>query len=441
MEMQFPIMMHMTDNDTIKIILMCITTFMSLIPYLKPIYYYLQFEYVKLFSTEYSVDIRKSNYVNGSKHNNNEYTALSYIISKLIKSGDIVPKKTNTVLIKTWDKNYDRKNNKKTRLFNVDNPYDIDYILDDISTKIKINGKYIKIESFIFTTDELISINDKNSQSFKTDVYRISGDEKTVKYFIERTIAEYEDYDILNYNKIVIPLDADGYRIIDYKYRQTIKNTIMTKDVYDKLIPKLDFMINFDKLDLKRLGIPRKLVILLEGPPGTGKSSISKMIASYLKLKTVIINDITKIAFDNYINNQVVIVDEVDEIFNNVIQESKRDEKEQKDIKSSNNSSTIIKSVPSNVLTKVLALFDGTLLNNVVFVLTTNYIERLDPKIYRDQRVDLVLHVGNMDLHQCKLLHKLYLKETIDDKKAQEFIDKYEISTKFISYLKKTMGI
>lgn len=151
-------------------------------------------------------------------------------------------------------------------------------------------------------------------------------------------------------------------------------------------------------------GLLFKTGILIYGNAGTGKSSLATAIATYLNCDLVNINTasfsrlnisevVDSINSDN--KRYVILLDEIDTIF-----KSRDDENLSEEDK--------------NKATKLLTFLDSPQSpNNVVFVATTNYIDRLDPAVMRKGRFNLVQEVPNMHIGTAqRMCHGFGLKET-----------------------------
>lgn len=162
-------------------------------------------------------------------------------------------------------------------------------------------------------------------------------------------------------------------------------------DIKNKIINHLnEWKANEDIY--KDRGIIYKTGILLHGTAGTGKSTLATAIADYLgcalvnidctEFHNLNISELTA-SINADICQYVILLDEIDSIF-----------VDRDDVKMSKKERT----------SKLLSFLDGpTSPTNVVFVATTNYIDKLDKATLRKGRFDLTVELT--DIHEKAAIH------------------------------------
>ena len=202
----------------------------------------------------------------------------------------------------------------------------------------------------------------------------------------------------------------DDYWEVLHKHPERSLDTIYLADnVKETIVEKIKNFINPDTETIyKSLGIPYKMNILLEGYPGTGKTSIIYAIASYLKLNVAILNfdkEMTDYKFMRALRripeNTVLILEDIDVIF-----------KERKENDSSSSSLTF-----SGVLNGLDGIASSY--KQIVFM-TTNYKCNLDKALYRPGRIDASVH---FDYATQSQIHKMFNK--FFPKRESEFANLY----------------
>lgn len=188
-------------------------------------------------------------------------------------------------------------------------------------------------------------------------------------------------------------------------------DTMYLKELDEKKLLSVLTKFKSNKELLKSLGLPNKLCVMLDGLPGTGKSSAILTIASYLKKDiyylsfgdTIETNDDLQMIFDHVVKNcngGIIVAEDIDAVgsllhsrTNSIIE---------------NTTKTMETTTHKLSLAYVLNLLQGTITpDNLIFIATTNHIEKLDPAFYRHGRFDVRITFQLADHYQ---LNKIYSK-------------------------------
>lgn len=180
--------------------------------------------------------------------------------------------------------------------------------------------------------------------------------------------------------------------------KRNFQNTYIAKSIREELTKTItDFKNNKDFY--KKNSVPYHLGIMLYGEPGTGKSTLISTIANEFDLIPyfVEVGDIRELihnkraARDLFMQDdrvKMIVIEDIDasefvkrDINNKrVLDEYEKDERDSHRIKT---------------LSEFLNLIDGyNSLENVIWLFTTNHIEKIDPAVLRAGRVDLKYHIG-----------------------------------------------
>ncbi len=168
---------------------------------------------------------------------------------------------------------------------------------------------------------------------------------------------------------------------------------------------------------LKSLGLPNKLCVMLDGLPGTGKSSTILTIASYLKKDiyylsfgdTIETNEDLQMIFDHVVKNcngGIIVAEDIDAVGS--LLHSRTNNTYQ------NATQTMETTTQKLSLAYVLNLLQGTITpDNLIFIATTNHIDKLDPAFYRHGRFDVRITFKLADHYQLNKIYNKFFQRNI----------------------------
>jgi ATP-dependent Zn protease len=333
-----------------------------------------------------------------------------------------------------------------------------------------------KLTDHIYCKVEIYDNNleDKNSKSIVENVINLDiYSYKSLKYindFLNKILYEYENkLKISRLNKLFIY--TLNYETSNYDYDRRNNNH---KNYWEELefnsnksfhniffenkqsfIDKIDFFINNEKYYNKN-GIPYTLGIALQGEPGTGKTSIIKCLANYLKRHIVIINlnniktnkELDSIfyedtySFDNKkgsisFKDKIYVFEDIDCCMNifksrkskkynhHIDDENINIETDYSSSESDNNERKKIKckkyllnddNKDKLSLGHILNLFDGIKETpGRIIIITSNYMDKIDEALKRPGRIDYILKMDYVNINTFKQIYFHYFNEEINN--------------------------
>ena len=252
---------------------------------------------------------------------------------------------------------------------------------------------------------------------------------KEKKEIIENFIKDSKNYfNRKDDNEIICKILKNGYWSTLSKLPKRNMDTIyLSNQEKSKIISDIE---NFkkSKKDYEELGIPWKRNYLLEGPPGTGKSSLIFALASKFNMNIHIINLGPKVddstfmsAVSSLPNNTILLLEDVDALF---VERKAND----------SNKSMVSFSGILNVL-------DGMARKNgLITFMTTNYLNRLDKALIRPSRVDVIMKFSDATKEQVELMYRKFFPDKEDFEKFYDKISHLNFSIcaiqKFFMHIK-----
>ena len=215
-------------------------------------------------------------------------------------------------------------------------------------------------------------------------------------YIIGKNRKKYFN-DYYSYMKETLPIKGNSIKL-DVVVDHYMDHLLVNKRTWDTLYLEKDLKSNLQKIintftnnkqfyDDKE--ITYKTGILLYGPPGSGKSTIAKIIASSLNWNVVYISPAAQYLPLHDMRNTVILIEDID-----CFSLENRDQGTEK------------KNAFLSLHT-LLNYIDGTVSpTNCIFIATTNYIQKIDSALLRPGRFDHVLEIPYMSKELAKEMVK-----------------------------------
>lgn len=178
----------------------------------------------------------------------------------------------------------------------------------------------------------------------------------------------------------------------------------------------------------RQLGVPYHRGYLLHGPPGTGKTSLVSALANKFGMSIYAVNltefnDKTlRSAINDVPERSVILLEDVDAMKAG----KRRPENDGADVRSDKDKSDVVLGVTLSGLLNVLDGFHAP--ENVLFVMTTNKVEALDPALLRPGRIDYKLYMGEAAQSQKVELYRRFFPDA-SEFEAREFAEAHGAET------------
>lgn len=303
------------------------------------------------------------------------------------------------------------------------------------NTSSKISTYFVKLEKerkIVKTPNPEYAIYQEESKKYSNVKSNDMASQICLKNFLEKPVPSEFIEEVEITKKIVTEKINDVYK--DF-------NTMYLREEDEKKIKNVidNFTINKEKM--MKLGLPNKLCLLIDGPPGTGKSSTIITIATKLK------RDIYYICWNGIDTNidLKLIIDHVTLKCKGLIASEDIDgvgtfvhEREKKYSSETNVLNSQLEALSFDFFLNIL---QGSLTpDDLAIVFTTNHKEKLDKAFLRPLRMDASITLKKSDKYQFNKMFKNFIErdikpEVLERIKEDEFLPAQGIErlTQFIT--------
>jgi len=339
-------------------------------------------------------------------------------------------------------KKYIEKKDKNDTNAQMEEQHLIDFTILGEGTEEEIN---ITFNNFIKEISSYVEPSTKN-QKIKVNIIKI----KKTKVINSTPNPDYIAYEEQKANiRELASKDKDDIAIKEFLLKtppnKTIDNIEIKKEVLVEQINELHK--SFDTLYLRKqdqeklkkvlhsflhqmelyeeLGLPNKLNVFLSGLPGTGKTTIIQVIASYLQkniyycnINDEMTNDDVQMIFDYVIKNSIgggiIVTEDVDAMTKIV---HKRISSATSTSSQESTTMEIYEAKDKSLtLEYLLNLLQGSLTQDgTIFIATTNHKELIDPAFYRDGRFDVKIDMKLCDHYQVNCIYKKFMNREVPE--------------------------
>ena len=293
------------------------------------------------------------------------------------------------------------------RKLSVDYNHEKNVVLEDRDSKITgiFIDSYVYRGTRIFLEKQNTSKEHGHNGIQTTLKFRVYNSQKNIDHmidFIKMIRQESIELDDKKYSNIYRRFVDNGRAAIEYIRPQprSFDDVFIPSEKQDQLINALKKFVSSKKWynDHK---IPYHFGILLHGEPGTGKSSIIQAILHEIEADVFYISaDMVMFVFcdenDHWFRRdnkrtKIVIIEDIDAAAVSKDRKKTAKEKVAYDV----DSSAVISARSIASLLNFMDGFDNP--ENMIYIITTNHVEDLDPALIRPGRIDLSMYIGYID--------------------------------------------
>jgi chaperone BCS1 len=218
----------------------------------------------------------------------------------------------------------------------------------------------------------------------------------------------------------------EGWTCVKGYTPRLLDSVILKHDERERLVEDIE-KFRSSRNRYRRLGVPYHRGYLLYGPPGTGKTSLVSGVAAKFGMSVYAVNlteftDRTlKSAINDVPQGAVVLFEDIDCMKTGSRRtEASESERTPPGSRRAGGDPSDLFCVSLSGLLSVLDGFHAP--ENVLFVMTTNHVEALDPALMRPGRIDYKLYLGKAaDTQKIELYGRFFPEAT--EAEAIEFVE------------------
>lgn len=261
----------------------------------------------------------------------------------------------------------------------------------------------------------------RRTESFQFQT--IGRDQKVLRAFVREVVAVHQSKVM---RSSFLYFYNDGWSYVQAYAPRALESVILAAGEKELLLKDVE-RFRDSRTRYRQLGIPYHRGYLLYGPPGTGKSSLVSGLAAKFSMSIYVINltDFNdrslKSAMNDIPGGSVILFEDVD---------CMKAGSARSGVKGGNPIQVEAQPQPAadstNVtLSGLLNVLDGfSAPDGVLFIMTTNRVEALDPALLRPGRIDYRLFMGSAtDAQKIELYRKFFPDSTRGEAKA--FVERY----------------
>jgi len=251
----------------------------------------------------------------------------------------------------------------------------------------------------------------------------IGRDQRIVKEFVAEVVAcQHRKRDSSSY----LYLYDEGWDSVAAYSPRRIESVLLKPGEKEHLLQDVE-RFRSSRERYQRLGVPYHRGYLLYGPPGTGKTSLVSALAARFGMSVYVVNlaEMNDRTLKNAMNwvpeNSVILFEDIDCMKTVARRLGMDDDLEQQE----GSGKTAVAAKSSNQggvsLSGLLNVLDGfSAPENVIYVMTTNDADAIDPALLRPGRIDYKLFLGPACESQKVALYRRFFPDA-HERDAREF--------------------